>query len=80
MPAEYTRAFYTGRLAADDWPRLTAACDRLAKAPLFEQRSDDELLIYGVPVEWLADAKSATEDTLLALADHLPAEAAEALG
>ena len=25
----------TGRLAADDWPRLTAACDRLAKAPLY---------------------------------------------
>jgi replicative DNA helicase len=25
----------TGRLAADDWPRLTAACDKLAKAPIF---------------------------------------------
>jgi replicative DNA helicase len=25
----------TGRLGADDWPRLTAACDRLAKAPLY---------------------------------------------
>ena len=25
----------TGRLAADDWPRLTAACDRLAKAPVY---------------------------------------------
>ena len=22
----------TGKLAADDWPRLTAACDKLAKA------------------------------------------------
>jgi hypothetical protein len=38
-----------------------------------------ELLGYGVPAEWLADVKAATEDTLLALADHLPAEAAEAL-
>src|ERR671930_1927694 len=25
----------TGKLAADDWPRLTAACDRLAEAPLY---------------------------------------------
>jgi ATP-dependent exoDNAse (exonuclease V) beta subunit len=46
---------------------------------LFAKLSDDELLGYGVPGEWLADVKAATEDTLLALADHLPAEAAEAL-
>jgi hypothetical protein len=32
-----------------------------------------------VPAEWLIDIKKATEDTLLALTDHLPAEAAEAL-
>jgi len=25
----------SGRLAPDDWPRLTAACDRLMKAPIF---------------------------------------------
>jgi replicative DNA helicase len=25
----------TGKLAIDDWPRLTAACDKLAKAPLY---------------------------------------------
>jgi replicative DNA helicase len=25
----------TGKLAADDWPRLTAACDKLAKAPIW---------------------------------------------
>ena len=25
----------TGRLGQDDWPRLTAACDRLAKAPIY---------------------------------------------
>lgn len=41
--------------------------------------SDEELLGYGVPAEWLDDARSATEDSLLVLADHLPAEAAEAL-
>lgn len=46
---------------------------------LFAHRPDDELLGYGVPTEWLADVKAATEDSVLALADHLPAEAAEAL-
>jgi replicative DNA helicase len=25
----------TGKLAPDDWPRLTAACDKLAKAPIY---------------------------------------------
>jgi len=52
--------------------------DRL-KPRLFIKISDDELLKYGVPSEWLADVRAATEDTLLALADHLPAEASEAL-
>jgi mRNA-degrading endonuclease RelE of RelBE toxin-antitoxin system len=47
--------------------------------PIFADRSDDELLGYGVPSEWLQDVKTATEDTLLVVADHLPAEAAEAL-
>ena len=49
------------------------------KMPLFADKADDELLSYGVPAEWLGDVKKATEDTLLALTDHLPAEAAEAL-
>lgn len=47
--------------------------------PLFANVSDDDLLGYGVPSEWLADVRVATEDTLLSLTDHLPAEAAEAL-
>jgi mRNA-degrading endonuclease RelE of RelBE toxin-antitoxin system len=45
----------------------------------FSDRSDDELLGYGVPAEWLQDVRQADEDTILDLADHLPAEAAEAL-
>src|SRR5579863_3207126 len=49
------------------------------KPPLFAGISEDELLGYGVPAEWLADVRSANEDTLLDLADHLPSEAAEAL-
>lgn len=49
-------------------------------APLFASRSDDELLGYGVPPEWLGDVRAVRDDDgLLALADHLPGEAAEAL-
>ena len=50
-----------------------------AKPPLFLHRTDEELLSYGVPAEWLADVKAATEESLLQLADRLPSEAAEAL-
>ena len=49
------------------------------KKTIFARASDNELLGYGVPAEWINDIKKATEDTLLGLTDHLPAEAAEAL-
>ncbi len=48
-------------------------------SPLFADHTDDELLGYGVPTEWLADVRQANEDSLLELADHLPGEAANAL-
>ena len=50
-----------------------------AKLPLFADTSDDDLLTYGVPPEWLPDVRQVDEDSLLSLADRLPAEAAEAL-
>lgn len=46
---------------------------------LFGHLRDGELLAYGVPLEWLADVRAADDDSLLELAAHLPAEAAEAL-
>ncbi|HLG16393.1 MAG TPA: UvrD-helicase domain-containing protein [Blastocatellia bacterium] len=49
------------------------------KPSLFAQFSEDELLSFGVPVEWIKDVRQANEDSVLELADHLPAEAAEAL-
>ena len=49
------------------------------KLPLFAGVTDDDLLSYGVPAEWLDDVRTASEDTILDLADHLPSEAAEAL-
>jgi superfamily I DNA/RNA helicase len=58
---------------------LPAPAPAAQKPPLFARLSDAELLGHGVPPEWLADVRQVTDDTLLGLADHLPAEAAEAL-
>lgn len=49
------------------------------KALLFGGQSDETLLGVGVPVEWLESVRSATEDSVLEIAEHLPQEAAEAL-
>lgn len=49
------------------------------KPRLFSEYSDEMLLGYGVPEEWLDDVRNADEESLLSLADHLPAEASEAL-
>jgi len=65
----------TGVAQVDAQPDLPAA----PKPLLFEHTSDDDLLSYGVPVEWLDDVRKADEDSVLDLVDHLPAEAAEAL-
>ena len=40
---------------------------------------DDQLLSYGVPVEWVGSVRDADEDDLLDIASHLPEEAGEAL-
>ena len=48
-------------------------------APLFAALSADDLLAVGVPADWVADVQAAGEDAFFALAEHLPAEAAEAL-
>jgi len=47
--------------------------------PLFAELDEAELLSYGVPAEWMADVRAATEETLFPLCEHLPKEAAEAL-
>ena len=50
-----------------------------AGAPLFAKLGRDDLLSVGVPEDWIADVQAADDDRFLALTDHLPAEAAEAL-
>ena len=65
----------SARSCAIEIPRYVAA-----ERAVFAGVPDSQLLNYGVPAEWLDDVKQvADEDGLLALADHLPAEAAEAL-
>ena len=46
---------------------------------LFAKLTEAELLSIGVPTDWLADVSTATEDSFLDIAAHLPGEAAEAL-
>ena len=58
-------------------PAYVAAAS--ADKQLFMGVRDEEFLSYGVPQEWLSDVRGATEESLLAVADHLPREAAEAL-
>ena len=45
----------------------------------FSSLPDDEILNYGIPIDWLPNIRAADEDTILDLASHLPSEAAEAL-
>ena len=52
---------------------------RVTPKPLFADLSEETLLGYGVPAEWMDDVHVATEDSIFSLADYLPAEAAEAL-
>ena len=46
---------------------------------LFARLDDEQLLSVGVPHDWIADVRAATEDQFFALAEHLPGEASEAL-
>jgi hypothetical protein len=46
---------------------------------LFSALDDNALLAIGVPTDWLADVRAASEDGFFALTAHLPAEASEAL-
>ena len=57
----------------------TYVTEERPKPPLFANLTDEDLLLYGVPPEWLDDVRVADEDNVLELSDHLPAEAAEAL-
>jgi len=46
---------------------------------LFDNLRKFELMAFGVPEEWVNDVRSATDDTLFDIIEHLPQEAQEAL-
>jgi len=59
----------SGKLAADDWPRLTAACDKLAKAPIYV---DDTGSITMMELRSKARRLKSKEPTLgLVIVDYL---------
>ena len=62
------------------FPELAKSKEETASASdLFASLDDDALLSIGVPTDWLADVRAASEDGFFALTAHLPAEASEAL-
>ena len=60
-------------------PEVAPRPERPALLPLFADLAEDDLLEVGVPEDWIADVRQATEDGFFDLVDHIPAEAAEAL-
>lgn len=60
-------------------PKYAEAEQRAPAPRVFHNISEGTLLSYGVPPEWMSEVLNATEDGLLEIAGHLPAEAAEAL-
>lgn len=60
-------------------PKYIEEAQPVPKPRVFHNISEGTLLTYGVPPEWVPEVLNATEDGLLEIAGHLPAEAAEAL-
>ncbi|HTU34291.1 MAG TPA: hypothetical protein VMF66_10855 [Candidatus Acidoferrum sp.] len=60
-------------------PAVPGNKTELDTKPSFSTLTEDQLLSVGVPTDWIDDVLAADEDIFLALGDHLPAEAAEAL-
>jgi len=70
-----------GGLAQDDFPPFETEEVPQPRflPPLFLSLSDDDLLGVGVPPDWVKAVRNATDNNFFDLADHLPAEAVEAL-
>jgi hypothetical protein len=60
-------------------PKYVETVQEASSRRVFHNISEGTLLTYGVPPEWVPEVLNATEDGLLEIAGHLPAEAAEAL-
>jgi UvrD-like helicase C-terminal domain/AAA domain len=66
-------------LPADLFGQVPQVLAKAQPTRIFAALDEAILLSIGVPTDWLADVRAATEDGFFGLADHLPAEAAEAL-
>ena len=62
-----------------DFVMPAATAPTTPQPQLFAALDDEALLSVGVPTDWLADVRAATEEVFFELAEHLPAEASEAL-
>lgn len=62
-----------------DFVMPAASAPATTPPQLFATLDDEALLSIGVPTDWLADVRAATEEGFFVLAEHLPAEASEAL-
>lgn len=62
-----------------DRPEAADVPQERFQPPLFHALADDDLLGVGVPDDWLEDVRQSSEDRFFEIADHIPAEAAEAL-
>ena len=51
----------------------------IEKAPALSGKNHENLLSLGIPEEWIDDLLKADEDQILEIAEHLPAEASEAI-
>lgn len=60
-------------------PPASVAADEPHKPTPLADKADADLLLYGVPLQWIERLKGADADELLDLAAHLPEEAQEAV-
>lgn len=77
---ELVQEVYAPRVIEPEFSGEPATIEpRVPGPPLFGGRSREELHALGVPEEWIDEVRTVDEDGLCELAEHLPAEAAEAL-
>lgn len=77
---ELVQEVYVPRfIEADEETTAPVSVPRVPGPPLFAGRSREDLHGFGVPQEWIDEVLAVDEDGLFDLANHLPAEAAEAL-
>jgi superfamily I DNA/RNA helicase len=60
-------------------PKFIEEERKVERKPVLAHVAEEDLLGYGVPVEWVRDVREADEESLLLMAESFPGEAAEAI-